>query len=295
MNYILSAIISSIIAGSSLLIASLGEVFSERSGVLNLGIEGIFVLGCAVSYTVTIAYNNLIVGFIIATLVGLLMGLIHGIASVLLRGNQVISGLALTIFSYGLASLIGRIYLGRPLPTYLISERFWILVLIAEIIIVIFSWYTLFKLKIGAIIRAVGENPSAADALGVDVIKTRIYATALGSSLVGLAGAWHVLAYLHMWIEGTGMGRGWIALAIVIVAGWNPILIPFFSYLFGGIDALIYSLQLPPYNMNPYLLSMIPYGLTIGLLSIFMATPLKKLFKPPNALCKAFYREERTI
>ena len=284
-----------IIAGTPLLIASLGEIYTERSGVLNLGLEGIFVLGAASSFAITVETGNAYLGLLSGGVLGALIGFIHALVSVSFRGRQVVSGLALTMFGYGAASLIGKSMVGIPLPSYFYIDGSWSILIIIEIIISIIFWYILFKLKIGSIIRSVGENPYAAQTLGVDVVKTRILSTVFGSFLGGIGGAWYILGYIQIWTEGAGMGRGWIALAIVIVSAWNPLLAPIFSFLFGGIEAALWRFQLPPYNMDPYLLGSLPYLSTLIILIIFMATPIKKYFKPPAALGEPFFKEERTV
>ena len=291
----LDMFIRAIIAGTPLLLASLGEIYTERSGVLNLGLEGIFVLGASVAFTSVMWTSNILIALFLAGISGGFIGLIHGIVSVSFRGRQVVSGLALTIFAYGLASVIGVGELGKSLPTHIYIGENWISLLLIEIIIAVIMWYILFKLKLGAVIRSVGENPIAANSLGVDVVKVRILSTIFGSFLGGLAGGWYILGYIQVWTEGAGMGRGWIALAIVIVSAWNPLLAPIFSLLFGGVEAAIWRFQLPPYNASPYLLGSLPYLTTLIVLIIFMATPIKKYFKPPASLGLPFYREERTV
>ncbi len=288
-------LIRAIIAGTPLLLASLGELITERSGVLNLGVEGAFVLGVAAGYVSTVITGNAYIGLLVGGIAGALIGLIHGLVSVCFRAHQVISGLALTMFGYGLASLFGRVYVGIPLPTYLLTDRIWYIILVLSVIFSLVLWYMIFKLKLGVIIRSVGENPYSASVLGVDVVKVRVLCTVIGSFMVGVGGAWFTLGYLHIWTEGLGMGRGWISLAIVIVAGWNPILAPVFSYLFGCVEAAIWTLQLPPYNIDPFILGMLPYIVTLVALTIFMATPLKKFLKPPAALGYVYFREERTV
>ena len=287
--------IRAVVAGTPLLIAALGEIVTERSGILNLGIEGIFVLGAATAFTMTITTGSPILGLIGGVIVGAIIGLIHSIVTITFRGNQVVSGLALTILGYGLASLIGKGYVGTPITNVIRSYDIWYAILIVILAASTFLWYLMFKTKIGAILRASGENPHAAEALGVNVLKVRYLATIFGASLCGLAGAWHVVGYINLWTEGTGVGRGWIALAIVIVSGWNTLLAPLIAFLFGGIEATMWILQLPPYNVDPYLLGMIPYIVTLIALIVFMATPLKRRFKPPDHLGKPYFKEERTI
>ena len=288
-------IAKAVVAGTPLLLASMGEVISERSGVLNLGIEGAFVFGAAAAFTVTVLMGNVYLGLIVSGIVGVIIGILHGLVSVSFRGHQVVSGLALTIFGYGAASLIGKGMVGQPLPTYISAEGIWWVLIVFGILFSLLLWYIIFRLKIGAMLRAVGEDPHSAEILGVNVVKVRIIATILGSFMIGIGGGWYTLGYLHIWTEGLGIGRGWISLAIVIVSGWNPILTPIFSYLFGGIEAAIWRLQLPPYNVDPYLLGILPYLITLAALTIFMATPLKRIFKPPASLGLVYYKEERTV
>ena len=288
-------LIRTIIAGTPLMIAALGETFTEKSGILNLGLEGIFVLGGATAFITTLYISNPIIGLLVAGLSGGLLGLIHGIVSVSFRGKQVVSGLALTFLGYGLASTIGKTEVGRPLPVKIYLTASVGYLIIAEIVVIVILWLVLYKLKIGAVIRACGENPYSAFSLGVNVVKVRILSTIFGSFLGGLAGGWYVLAYIHVWTEGMGMGRGWIALAIVIVSAWNPIFTPIISFIFGSLEVVLWRLQLPPYNLDTYLLGAIPYLVTILILTLFMATPIKKYFKPPAALGEPFYREQRTV
>ncbi|PCN50833.1 hypothetical protein B6U99_02430 [Candidatus Geothermarchaeota archaeon ex4572_27] len=278
-----------VIAGTALMIAAMGEVITERSGVLNLGIEGAFVFACAAAFAATVLTGSPLAGLAAGCAVGALIGALHGLISVSLRGYQVVSGLALTLFGYGAASLAGKGFVGAPLPAVITAEGAWWALLAAEIAAAAMLWHMLFRLKIGSVIRAAGEDPYSAETLGVNVVKVRMVATVVGSAMVGLGGAWYTLGYLHIWTEGLGMGRGWISLAIVIVSGWNPL------YLFGGVEAAIWRLQLPPYNMDPYLLGMVPYVVTLLALTAFMATPLRRTFKPPAALGITYHKEERTV
>lgn len=288
-------LIKAVVAGTPLLLAAMGETITERSGVLNLGIEGAFVAGAAAAFVSTVLTENVIIGLMMGGVIGSIIGFVHSIISISFRGNQIVSGLALTMIGYGFASLVGRGLVGVPLPTYISSEQYWIYIFLIEIIVSILLWYIIFRLKIGIILRSAGEQPHAAEALGVDVIKTRFLATILGSILMGLGGAWYTLGYVHIWTEGLGSGRGWISLAIVIVSGWNPVLIPIFSFLFGGIEAAIWRLQLPPLNYDPYILGMFPYVATLISLVVFMVTPLKHIFRPPRALAQIYFKEERTV
>jgi len=273
-------------------IASLGELITERSGILNLGIDGIFVLGSALAFTLVVMTNNLFIALIAPALFGALIGLVHGFISITLMGNQVVNGLALTMVGYGLASIVGKLQLGKPLPSKLILPES--IGLSACILLSVITWIILFKLKIGSMIRAVGENPHAAEALGVNVYLVRYICTVTGSALISIGGALFLLEYMGFWTEGLGVGRGWIALAAVIVSGWNPILLLLVSMLFAYVEVNVWSFQLT-YGVHASLLNMLPYIVALGVLSAFMSTPLRKRLKAPSALAKPYYREERTV
>ncbi len=284
-----------VVASTPLFLATLGEIYTERSGVINLGVEGLFVLGASISFTATIITGDPYIALLATIVLGSVIGGIHGFVSTYLKGREILSGLAITLFAYGLASILGRPFVGLSLPTRINLANNYIYLLIINILLAILSWTILFKLKIGAIIRACGEDPSSAYVMGVDVDKVRLATTMLGSGIASLAGGIYTLGYIQVWTEGAGMGWGWIAIANVIVSLWNPILAPIFSLIYGGINSMIWLLQLPPYNISPYLLGTTPYLITLITLFIIVATPIKKYVKPPAALGIKFEREERTI
>lgn len=294
-EYIAELLIRIIIASTPLFIATLGELYTERSGVINLGVEGLFVLGASLSFTVSILTEDLILALISTALVGAVIGGIHGFVSTYLKGREILSGLAITLFAYGLASIIGRPYVGLSLPVRLNLSSNAIQIIIINVFLAIISWIIIFKLKIGILIRACGEDPSSAYVMGVSVDKVRLLTTMLGSSMASIGGGIYTLGYIQVWTEGAGMGWGWIAIANVIVSLWNPLLTPVFSLLYGGINSMIWMLQLPPYNISPYLLGTTPYAVTLLTLFIIVATPIRKYVKPPAALGIKFEREERTI
>lgn len=291
----LDVLIRVIVASSPLFFATLGELITQRSGVLNLGVEGIFVASCAVGFISTIITGNPYLGLLIGALLGLIIGLIHGLVSVAFRGIHVLSGLALVMVGYGLASVLGKGYVGVPLRSYFYAGGSWVYLLAIMVASSLTAWYLLFRTKLGTIVRSVGENPYSAYSLGVNVVKVRILTTMVGSAIVGLSGAWYVLGYVHLWTEGTGAGRGWIAIAIVISSAWNPVIALLISLVFGMIEVTMWVFQLPPYKLDVYLLGSIPYLATLAILTLVMATPLRRHFKPPKALGEQFYKEERTI
>ena len=294
-EYLIELLTRMIVASTPLFIATLGELYTERSGVINLGVEGLFVLGASVSFTVSIITQDLMLALISTALIGAIIGGIHGFVSTYLKGREILSGLAITLFAYGLASIIGRPYVGLSLPVRLNLSGNAVQIVIITIFLAILSWIIIFKLKIGILIRACGEDPSSAYVMGVSVDKVRLLTTMLGSSMASIGGGIYTLGYIQVWTEGAGMGWGWIAIANVIVSLWNPLLTPIFSLLYGGINSMIWMLQLPPYNISPYLLGITPYAVTLLTLFIIVATPIRKYVKPPTALGIKFEREERTI
>ncbi len=294
-EYMIELISRMIVASTPLFLATLGELYTERSGVINLGVEGLFVLGASVAFTLTILTESLMIALATTLVVGAVIGSIHGLVTTYLKGREILSGLAVTLFSYGLASVIGRPFVGLSLPVRLNLSGNYVTLLALIIASAIASWIILFKLKIGVVIRACGEDPSSAYVMGVNIDRVRLITTMMGSSLASLAGGIYTLGYIQVWTEGAGMGWGWIAIANVIVSLWNPLLTPIFSLLYGGINSMIWMMQLPPYNVSPYLLGATPYLVTLLTLFVIVATPIKKYVKPPAALGIKFEREERTI
>ncbi len=296
-------------AGTPILLATLGEVYAERSGVLNLGVEGMMIMGAVAGFVTAYLTGNVLLGFLAAVLAGVSIAFIHAFVSVTLRGNQVISGLALTMLGLGLSALIGRSYVGAKLPFSILTVKIPVLSKIPVIgpslfnqdLVVYFSyilvailWWLLYHTKLGISIRAVGEDPSAADSAGVNVYAIRYACTLLGGALAGLGGAYLSLVYTPSWIENMTAGKGWIAIALVIFAMWDPIRAMVGSYLFGGLEALQYYLQLT-YGWDPCLLGTIPYVATIIALLFGVSETLRKRVGAPSALGKPYFREEKTL
>ncbi|MEM2848925.1 MAG: ABC transporter permease [Candidatus Bathyarchaeia archaeon] len=292
-------------AGTPLLLSALGEVYTERSGVLNLGVEGMMALGAVTAFYLTYTTKEPFFGLAVAALAGLALAFIHASISISIRSNQVVSGLALSMLGVGLSSLIGKNLIGVPLK-YTIS-RFEVPLLkdipiiggffvqdsltYASYFMVILLWFILFKTKVGVYVRMVGENPRAADAAGVNVSVVRYACTLLGGALAGLGGAYLSICYTPAWIEGMTAGQGWIALALVIFSAWNPVYAILGSYLFGGIRVLQYRLQ--PYGFSPPLLQTLPYVSTITVLVVFSSSRLRRRLGAPPALGKPYHREEK--
>ncbi|NLI55671.1 ABC transporter permease [bacterium] len=288
-----------------LIIATLGEVFCERSGVLNLGIEGVMLFCSLVAFLTAYFTNNLWLGILFAILVGILFGILMAFFTVNLGVSQHVSGLGITIFASGLSLFTYRQIIGSPQipPTIETFKTFaipflskipfigpilfdqYILTYIALILVPIVS-FVIYKTNFGLSLRAVGENPEAADALGINVYKTRYIALIIGGALMGLAGSFFTLAYFNMFLYGIVGGRGYVCIALVIFANWDPTKVLLGSLLFGGVDALQLRLQAIGFNIPYQFFLMMPYVLTIVVLILVARNAIA-----PSALLKPYRRE----
>lgn len=285
--FVLSITIQSSMA---VLFASIGEVFTERSGVLNLGVEGMMLVGALSGFATAHATGSLALGVLGAMATGGVLALIHGVFTITLRANQVVCGLALVILGTGLASFLGRPLIGRvgvrflPWPVPMLSEVpvlgpvLFVQVPLVYLgyVLVPAAWFFLFHTRPGLNLRAVGENPAAADTAGIPVARTRYLWTAFGGALAGLAGAYLSLAYTPGWKENMTSGQGWIAIAMVIVALWNPWRAALGALLFGCVNALQFTLEARQISVIPsYILRMLPYLFTIA--TLVLITRLQQL------------------
>jgi ABC-type uncharacterized transport system permease subunit len=278
-------------AGSPLLIGTLGEIYTERSGVLNLGLEGMMLMGAVSSFAVAQVTGNVWLGIAAALVAGALMGLLHAFMCVSLKVNQYVSGLSLTMLGSGLSSLIGLGYIGiRGHSLRPVLFGFDILVY-AFILLVPVLWFLLFRTRYGIIIRSVGENPAAADSLGVNVDLVRYLCTVFGGALAGVSGAYLSVSYIPSWTQNMTSGRGWIVLALTIFASWDPRGALLGAWLFGGIEALQYRLQ--PLGISPSLLGALPFVFTIFILVVGSREEVRRLRAAPAALGKPYRRGER--
>ncbi|MGE5455294.1 MAG: ABC transporter permease [Methylocystaceae bacterium] len=294
-------------AGTPILLAALGELLTERSGILNLGVEGMMLVGAAIGFVVAVTTGNSWLGFMVAGGAGGLMGLIHAVITVSLKGNQVVSGLALTIFGGGLSAFMAKSLVGNPVPNpfravalpgladlpvlgpVLFNHDYLVYISYG---IAIGLWVLIFRTPYGLRIRAVGENPAAADVAGLSVNRIRYFCTVGGGVLAGLGGAYLTLAYAPTWIENMTAGRGWIAVALVIFAMWNPLWAMFGSYLFGGVLALGFRLQIMGVQVSSFFLHMLPYIFTIVVMCLVIYMQRERNVAP-GALGVPYYREER--
>ncbi|MCR4407983.1 MAG: ABC transporter permease [Anaerolineae bacterium] len=302
-------------AGTSLLFATIGEIFTERSGVLNLGVEGMMIMGAVCGFAAAFHTGNVWVGVVTAIIVGGLLALIHAFLTITLRADQTVSGLALTIFGSGLASFLGQKLGpgGKPLVG-MIGPKFAKLPLpglsqlpvigmplFQQDVLTYFlyglvpvAWFYLYKTRPGLHLRAVGENPQTADAMGVHVTGIRYLYTVIGGMLVGLGGAHLSLAYTPGWTENLTAGRGWIAIALVIFSTWDPVRAVLGAVLFGGINAVQFRLQAAGTTIPAPFLGMLPYAFTVLVLVIITWwEAFSKRVGAPAALGLPYVREER--
>lgn len=264
-------------AGTPILLATLGEIFTEKSGVLNLGVEGTMLVGALAGFMAARYTGSPVLGFFIAGIAGLVFSSIHGIVCLWFQGNQVVSGLALTILGTGLANYLGTSFVGLSAPGFspvdfpvlsnipIIGPIFFQhdpLVYIS-FLLPLLMWFVFSSTRFGLSLRSVGEYPAAATAAGLSVSKYRWIGIWGGGFLMGLGGAYLSLAYTHLWTTNLTGGRGWIAVALVIFAFWRPGRAVFGAYLFGGIMALQLRLQASGTALPSSLLLMLPYMLTI--------------------------------
>lgn len=294
-------------AGTPILLAALGELLTERAGIINLGVEGMMLVGAAIGFVIAVTTENSWLGFAVAAVAGGLMASVHAIITVSLKGNQVVSGLALTIFGGGLSAFVAKNLVGNPVPNpfrtvavpgladipflgpIFFNHDYMVYI---SYVLAIGLWVLLFRTPYGLRIRAVGENPAAADVAGLSVNRIRYLCTIVGGMMAGLGGAYLSLAYAPTWIENMTAGRGWIAVALVIFAMWNPLWAIFGSYLFGGVLALGFRLQTMGVQVSSFFLHMLPYILTIVVMCLVIYLQRERNLAP-GSLGVPYYREER--
>lgn len=291
--------------GTPLLLGTLGEIYAERSGVLNLGVEGMMIMGAYSAFTTAYITGNPWLGILVAAVVGGIFSLIHAFTSVTLKANQVVSGLSLTMLGLGLSGVFGRGWEGKPLPVPIpkftisgLSEIPFLgpvlfekqnLIVYLSIILVPLLWYILYRTRIGITIRSVGESPATADSLGINVGKVRYMCVFVGGILAGVAGGYLSVAYRPAWTEGMTAGIGWVVIALTIFAFWNPAYGMLGAYLFAGLYHLSYRLQ--PW-VSPELLKAMPYAFAILVLVFVSRGTLMKRMGAPAALSLPYTRGE---
>ena len=308
MDFFIAILASAVRSGTPILYATLGEVIAERAGVMNLGLEGVMLVGAYAGFAATQATGSPWLGIAAAFAAGVLVTLIHAFLSITLMCNQTVSGLALVLTGNGLSALMGRSTIGQtitgmqPMNFPLLSQIPFIgpvffqhnAMVYLSYLLVAFSCWFLFRTRAGLNLRAVGENPRAADAMGLNVTGLRYFYCLLGGGLAGVGGGYLSIVYAQMWIEGMTAGRGWIAAGLVIFGLWNPARAAVGAYLFGGVEAFQLRLQTAGSSIPAPLLMMLPYVMTIlVLLFISIGRGRSVVLGAPTALGVPFDREER--
>lgn len=311
MDLITSMLQTSVLAGGVLALAALGEVLAERVGVVNLGAEGLMALGAVTGIATVVTTGSPAAGFVLALVVGLAVGMVFATIVVHVRANQVLCGLALTLMGTGFAATIGKAYSGMPAPAvfaplalpYLSSLPLIGRALFSQNVLVYLTYFVLpvlihllmFRTRHGLNLRAVGENPAAADAAGIAVQKIRFWYVAAGAALAAGAGAYLTLAFVPSWSEGVVAGRGWIAVALVIFAGYRPLNAVLAALLFGVITSLGFVGQARNWPVAAPILSMLPYLGTIAFIIVPVVAwrRMRLVMAAPAALGIPYHRDLR--
>lgn len=313
---IVELLASGILYGTPLMIAALGELLAERSGVLNLGVEGMMLMGAVAAFWVSrrmggSSFIALPVAIVVAAVVGMLMAVIHAFMTITLRANQIVSGLALTIFAgaAGLSSYVAYLsglggeaghhvfhsidvfgLAGLPAVGPLIFHEN-ALVYVSWLMVIAVAFY-LYRTRTGLHLRSVGEDPGAADAMGINVVRYRYLHTIAGGAFAGIAGSFYTLAISPVWSDGITNGAGWIAIALVIFAFWRPGLVIVGAYLFGVITSLGPNLQARGVSLPPEVFSALPYIMTVVVLVFIASGWGRGLLGAPSALGVPYSRED---
>jgi len=287
--------VRSLDASTIFLIAGLGELFGQRSGILNVGVEGVMLFGATLGFITAQATGSYLLGFAVGIAIGALLGFLHGFFSITLGGDQVVSGMGIWILGFGLTTYIGSPFTGPlgmdRIPTLFgLSPFFYIGIILAALI-----WFVLTRTSLGLRIRSVGEDPAVAEVSGISVSKTRYLCVTLGGALMGFAGAIYGLDYNPVWSYNFLLGWGFIALALVFFSMWNPLILMAGSLLFGTMWQLSLSPEMVlPGVLSRYIWRMVPFGITLAVL-LFMST---KRFRTrwgaakPEALGQPYLKED---
>jgi simple sugar transport system permease protein len=302
---------AAIVAGTPILFATLGEIITEKAGNLNLGVEGMMLMGAVIGFMTGLKTGNPLLSLLAAMAAGGAGAFIYAFLTITLRTNQEVTGLTLTIFGTGFSNFIGKSFVGQVAPEKLqnffgkielpfLSKLPFIgsiffkqdsFVYLGYVLAVVLGIY-LYNTSKGLNLKAVGENPAAADAASINITMYKYVHVVLGGALCGLGGAYLSLVDVPTWQEGVTAGRGWIAIALVIFANWNPYKALLGAFLFGGLEIVGFRLQGTRIQISQYLIDMLPYLVTI---MVLVAASFKKGRRnnSPKALGSAYFREER--
>jgi general nucleoside transport system permease protein len=287
-SFAAAALVGAILSGTSLLYATLGELVGERAGIVNLGLEGIMLIGAAVGFAATSLAGDPYLGIAAAALAGMAGNMLFGYVVITRRANQLAAGLTLLFLGFGASALVGRPFIGAIITGLPRFGGFDVLVWLAVPTALLLYWLS-FRTRWGLAVRAVGEDPAAVFATGRRPELLQYQALAIAGLLGGIGGAHLSVALTLSWDEGMTAGRGFIAIALVIFAKWNPLWAVVGALTFGGAEALQLSLQAGGADVSPFLMNMIPYLLTLVVL-VFWG--LKRRYAAPAALGRTFFGVE---
>ncbi|MEK9660281.1 MAG: ABC transporter permease [Alphaproteobacteria bacterium] len=303
LEWLVPSLLTIVTAATPLVFAAVGEIVVEKSGVLNLGVEGMMIIGAIAAFAVAVSSGNSTLAVLAGAVGGAAMAFIFGFLTLYLLSNQVATGLALTIFGIGLSALIGHAFIGTTfdgLPQLaipgvsdipvigplLFGQDALVYLSVASVIAV--TWF-LNRTRWGLVVRAVGESHDAAHSIGYPVIRVRLAAILFGGAMAGLGGAYLSLAYTPLWAENMTAGRGWIALALVVFASWRPWRSFFGAYLFGGITIIQLHAQGMGVDVPSQFLSMLPYLATIVVLVLISRDETRARLNAPACLGRSFH------
>jgi len=302
MDNLIPILVAAVAAGTPMVFAALGELVTEKSGVLNLGVEGMMLMGAVTGFAVASQTGNPWLGAVAGMAAGAAMALIFAVLTLNLMANQVASGLALTLFGVGLSAFLGKPYesvsltVAPPPAIPLLSQipvlgallfSYHVLVYASWALFAAIAWF-LYKSRAGLVLRSIGESPESAHAIGYPVIRIRYLATLFGGAMAGLGGAYLSEFYAPLWVEGMTAGRGWIALALVVFATWRPARVMIGAYLFGGVTIAQFFAQGAGISIASQFLSSLPYLATIVVL-VFISRNLATIrLNAPVSLAKSY-------
>ncbi len=303
LEFLLAILVATLRAATPLMLAGFGELITERSGVLNLGVEGMMLVGAVFGFIGAVSTGSLLAGFILAMLAGAALALVFGVLTLSLMANQVATGLALTIFGTGFSALVGVSWVGTPIAglataiwphlssappvlqqLMLLDPVVWVAVLVP------FAAHRfIYRSRAGLVLRAVGESHDVAHALGYSVLRIRYLAVMFGGAMSGLAGAYLSLCYTPTWTENMVAGRGWIALALVVFATWKPAWLALGALLFGFVTIAQFQAEGLGIDISPNLLAMLPYLATVVVLVLISRDATRLKLNAPAALGRPFH------
>lgn len=308
---LIGVLAATVAAATPLLLAGLGEIVVERSGVLNLGIEGVMLVGAMTAFAGAALTSSATIGLLAGVVAAVLMGALFAALTISIRTDQIVTGLAIVVLGDGLSRFFGRSFVGVdlgavygvtaipglaaiPVVGPVFFRQNWLVY--ASYVFVPATWYFLNRTRGGLTLWATGEKPSSVDVSGRSVLAIRYGAVLFGSAMAGLGGAFLSLGYLHSWVEGITAGRGWIALALVILAGWDPVRLLVGAYIFGLAYILAFQSQTMGgifQHVSTYIVQMFPYVLAIVVLAAMGRRSLRRRAAPPAALTLPYVREQR--